>query len=129
MLKDQRSIRSVKTDRDALKDPMTGMFVCLNVSNEDTSYSHSIFTILGNVNGSLQSVSKLKLIGHNGNDLHEWKFFYQLLGALIVQAIFLSIPARSFKIEALDVGSVLELLLDAVGVLFFSEHSVHYSLI
>jgi len=103
---------------------MGNMLVRLQVSLKHETEAHSIATSLSRVDWSLDSATKFELVSFNGHDLHERHIFNELFGNLVIEASLVNVPSGAFNEEALDVGTVLELLRDLASITFTRHNCI-----
>ena len=103
---------------------MTDVLVSLEIGLEDKSDAHRILPRRGHVDRGPDRASKFELVGLDRNQLDERHFVDQLLRVLVVEAILVSAPSGSLQVHALDVGAVLEPLLDGRCVLDLGYHGI-----
>ena len=75
---------------------MTGMLVCLKISFEDKTNTHSVSSGLSHIDWGSDSASKLQLVSFDRDDLDKRHLYNQLLWILIVKAVLFTIPKSSF---------------------------------
>lgn len=108
---------------------MTCVTVCLDVGIADPTLSHGVLPVKSHVDGRLDRVAKLQFVGFNWDDLNEWHLFNKFLGALVVKAIFFTVPPGTLQVDSLDVASIVELLLDGSRAPLFRDYGVHDGLV
>lgn len=104
---------------------MTVMLVSLEISNEHTTFTHGVLSILGHVDRRFDRIAQLELVRFDGDDLDQRHLFDELLRLLIVEAVLICVPPGAFYEEASNVAAMLKLLLNVLGVTFFGHYSVH----
>jgi len=62
---------SVEYKAHALQDPVTGVFVTLDVCHEHHSFTHGVLSVLGDVHRGLQGVAQLQFICLDGDHLDQ----------------------------------------------------------
>lgn len=108
---------------------MRNVTIRFDVSVKHTSPTHGVASVLGDVHGGSNRIPQLEFVGLDGDDLDQGQLFDQLLGALVVETVALSVPPGSLQVQSLDVAAVVKLLLDVRRIHLFGHHSVHDGLI
>lgn len=108
---------------------MAGMFLGSQIAHEDQTNTHGILSQLSHVNGNINIILQLQLIGFNRHNLNHRHVLDKFFGLLTNDLILFDAPAGSFNVKPSDITTIFRTGLNLIWVPHLGHNSVQSRLV